>query len=226
MNNIDIKQFAATIDHTNLKPDAQIADIQVLCKEAAEYGFAAVCVNPWHVRLAAEALKNTGVAVAAVIGFPLGATTTAVKVFEAQEAVQNGAQEIDLVINVAALKSQDLHYVREEIKLVKAATKGVLLKVILELGLLDAEEKCLAARIAAAAGADMLKTSTGFFGGATLDDVQLLKETAPGVGIKASGGIRNAEVALQLLAVGATRLGTSSACQIMKELHEINKEEA
>lgn len=221
---MEIRQFAGTIDHTILKPEATREDVVRLCGEAKEYEFAAVCVNPWHVAQAARSLAGSGVAVAAVVGFPLGATTVAVKVFEAGEAVQNGAGEIDLVINVAALKEGLLRYVGEEITRVRKAAPDALLKVILETGLLEPEEKSLAARIAADSGADMLKTSTGFFGGATEDDVRLLTEVAPGLGIKASGGIRDAETALKLLAVGATRLGTSSAVQIIQELKNSQEE--
>jgi deoxyribose-phosphate aldolase len=215
MNNI---QFAATIDHTNLKPEASRADIAKLCEEAKEYAFAAVCINPFYVAYAARKLVGTDVALASVIGFPLGANTAATKTFEAGEAIQNGATEIDLVINVAALKEGMTRTVGEEISRVRAATAGNLLKVILETGLLTTEEKYLAAHIAAESGADMLKTSTGFFGGATEDDVRLLKECAPHLGIKASGGIREAEFALRLIAAGATRLGTSSAILILEQL--------
>ena len=217
---MEITQFTATIDHTNLKPDATQEDIVKLCAEANEFSFAAVCINPWHVSHAAHLLEDSQVRVAVVAGFPLGATTTATKVFEAGEAVQNGAREVDLVINVAALKEGSTRFVSDEISRVRSAIEGVFLKVILETGLLDVEEKRLAVRIAVDSGADMLKTSTGFFGGATEDDVTLLKELAPQLGIKASGGIRDAEFALRLLAAGATRLGTSSAIQIIAKLQE------
>lgn len=214
-------RFAATIDHTMLKPDATRAEIGRLCAEARESRFAAVCVNPWHVSNAVGHLFHSGVAVAAVAGFPLGATTATAKAFEAGEAVQNGAGEIDLVMNIAALKEGLFKVVGEEITRVRQVTRGALLKVILETTLLNKEEKILAARIAVDSGADMLKTSTGFFGGATEDDVRLLAEVAPGLGIKASGGIRDAQSALGLLAAGATRLGTSSALQIILELEKI-----
>ncbi|MCR3922416.1 MAG: deoxyribose-phosphate aldolase [Firmicutes bacterium] len=218
MTNIKSTQFVKTIDHTNLKPDATKTDIRTLCAQARQFNFAAVCVNPWHVAYAVQELAECTVAVAVVVGFPLGATTSSVKVFEAGEAVQSGAREIDLVINVAALKEREIHYIADEIKRVRAVVEGMMLKVILETGLLELEEKKLAAQIAADSGANILKTSTGFFGGATVEDVQLLKQMAPTLGVKASGGIRTAEFALQLLAAGATRLGTSSACQIMAEL--------
>jgi len=217
---MEVNRFAATIDHTMLKPDATGGEIARLCAEAKEFRFAAVCINPWHVTNAARLLSGSGVVVAAVAGFPLGATTTTAKVFEAGEAVQNGAGEIDMVINIAALKEGLLSFVSEEIALIRQVTTGAILKVILETALLEKEEKRIAAKIAVESGADMLKTSTGFFGGATEDDVRLLAEAAPGFGIKASGGIRDARFALRLLAVGATRLGTSSAVQIIRELEK------
>lgn len=215
---MEISRFAATIDHTMLKPDATRSEIARLCAEAKEFAFAAVCVNPWHVANAAQLLSRSGVAVAAVAGFPLGATTTPAKAFEAGEAVQNGAGEIDLVINIAALKEGLLSLVSDEIATVRKVTAGAKLKVILETALLEKEEKRLAARLAVESGADLLKSSTGFFGGVTEDDIRLLAEAAPGLGIKASGGIRDARFALRLLAVGATRLGTSSAVKIIREL--------
>ncbi len=214
------KLLATYIDHTNLLPDATREEIILLCNEAKEYSFAAVCVNPWHVQYAAKLLSESAVKVASVIGFPLGATTSAVKAFEAGEALQNGADEIDMVINIAALKDGMLRYVRDEISRVRQSTEGALLKVILETTLLDDEEKRSAAMLAAEAGADMVKTSTGFNSGATTADVVILKETVPELGIKASGGIRDASFALQLIQAGATRLGTSSAVKILKELEE------
>ncbi|MDW7651556.1 MAG: deoxyribose-phosphate aldolase [Bacillota bacterium] len=220
-----IKKLAAAIDHTLLKADTTREEITALCAEAKEHRFAAVCVNPWHTALASRTLQGTGVAVAVVAGFPLGANTTAAKVFEAGEAVQNGATEIDLVINVAALKDGLERYVREEISRVKAATEGTLLKVIIETGLLKHEEKVIAVELAAQAGADMIKTSTGFHGGATTDDVRLIKELVSHLGIKASGGIRSAAFALELLTVGATRIGTSSAVTILQELQNKSEEE-
>lgn len=214
------KQLVAAIDHTNLKIDATPQEIVKLCAEAKEFQFAAVCVNPWHTALAARLLKGSTVNVAVVVGFPLGANTAGVKVFEAGEAIQNGATEIDLMINVAALKDGMERYVAEEISRVRSVCENVLLKVILETALLTDEEKRLAARIAAGAGADMVKTSTGFFGGATEDDVLLLKAEVPHLRIKASGGIRTAEFALRLLTAGATRLGTSNAVDILQKLEK------
>jgi len=205
------------IDHTNLAATATRKDIDRLCREALEYGFAAVCLNPWHVSHAAGQLKGTGVKVAAVVGFPLGATTSTVKAFEAGEAVGNGAGEIDLVINLAALKEAQVNYVRDELLQVRNRTRGALLKVILETALLTEQEKREAALLARDCGAEMVKTSTGYAGGATLEDVKLLKETVPGLGIKASGGIRDTAFALALLDAGAARLGTSSAVRLVQE---------
>lgn len=211
------RPFSSYIDHTNLKADATRDDIIRLCREAADYSFFAVCVTPYFVAQAVRQLNGTNVKVAAVVGFPLGTHTTAAKVFEAGEAVQNGASEIDLVINVGALKEGLTRYVGEEILRVKAVTENALLKVILETGLLRDEEKRLAAAIAADSGADMLKTSTGFHGGATADDVRLLRDASP-LPVKASGGIRTAESALALITAGADRLGTSSAIDIIQEI--------
>jgi deoxyribose-phosphate aldolase len=210
--------IASFIDHTNLSPDASREDIGALCREAVEFQFAAVCVNPGRVRQAARLLQGTGVHVATVIGFPLGATTMATKAFEAGEAVQNGADELDLVLNIAALKEGACRAIGNEITRVRQCAVGKTLKVILETALLTNEEKRLAAKLAGENGADMVKTSTGFFGGVTVDDVLLLKETVPDLGIKASGGIRDATFALELITAGATRLGTSSAVKIMREL--------
>jgi deoxyribose-phosphate aldolase len=205
------------IDHTNLSATATGEEIERLCREAVEYGFAAVCINPWHVRLAAGLLAGTAVKVAAVVGFPLGATTDTVKVFEAGEAVRNGAGEIDLVINLAALKAGMTKYVLNELQRVRESTTGTLLKVILETAVLTGEEKRLAARLARDCGAEMVKTSTGYAGGATIEDVRLLKQTVPEIGVKASGGIRGSAFALALLAAGAVRLGTSSAVKLLQD---------
>jgi len=213
-----LEQLALYIDHTNLKAEATRQDIRKLCDEAREYGFAAVCVNPWHTAHAVSALAGSGVAVAVVVGFPLGANSSAVKVCEAREAVEQGAGEIDLVLNIGALKSGLTRQVGEEVAWVRRVVPGTLLKVILETSLLTWEEKCLAANICSDEGADMLKTSTGFAGGATVDDVRFLKSVAPGLGVKASGGIRSAVLAWQLIEAGADRLGTSNALKIIDEL--------
>lgn len=214
------KPLASYIDHTNLSPLAQKKDIERLCREAVENGFVAVCINPCHVEQASRLLENTGVEVAAVVGFPLGANTTAAKVFEAQDAVKRGATEIDMVINIAALKEGLHDYVEEEIKQVRKAVGSALLKVIIESPLLEDDEKRVIARLAVQAGADMLKTCTGFNGKATVHDVRLLKDLAPHTGVKASGGIRDASFAMELIAVGADRIGTSSALEIVKSIEE------
>jgi deoxyribose-phosphate aldolase len=213
-----LKLLSSCIDHTNLKADATREDIALLCSEAKEFNFAAVCVNAWHVQFAARQLSGTGVKVAAVVGFPLGATTSATKAFEAGEAVQNGAGEIDMVINIAALKGGLTRLVKEEIIRVRQSAPGALLKVILETGLLSDEEKGTAAMLARESGAEMVKTSTGFSGGATVADVALFREIVPELGVKASGGIRDAVFALELITAGAVRIGSSSALKMIEEI--------
>lgn len=211
-------ELAKYIDHTLLKADATPADIARLCDEAAAAGFAAVCVNPVYVGLAAHMLAGSGVKVATVIGFPLGATLTAVKVAEAQEAVLRKADELDMVMNIGAARAGQWEAVTEDIRAVVAAAAGKTVKVILETTLLTAEEKRLACEASLAAGAHYVKTSTGFAaGGATIEDVHLLAETVAGkAGVKASGGIRTREQAEALLAAGATRLGTSAGLTLTK----------
>ncbi|MCS7184888.1 MAG: deoxyribose-phosphate aldolase [bacterium] len=206
------------IDHTLLKPNATQEDIKRLCEEAKKYRFASVCVNPHYVSLAHELLKGTGVRVTTVVGFPLGATTTSTKVQEAKEAIANGADEIDMVINISALKSGDDKTVLEDIKAVRKATEGHILKVIIETSLLTKEEKIRACLLAKEAGADFVKTSTGFSGGgATVEDVMLMREVVgKDIGVKASGGIRDIHTARKMVAAGATRLGTSASVEIIK----------
>lgn len=206
------------IDHTLLKPNATQEDIKKLCEEARKYRFASVCVNPHFVSLASHLLKGSGVRVTTVVGFPLGATTTSTKVQEAREAIANGADEIDMVINIGALKSGDDKTVLEDIKAVREVTKGHILKVIIETGLLTKEEKIRACLLAKEAGADFVKTSTGFSGGgATVEDVMLMREVVgKDIGVKASGGIRDITTARKLIAAGATRLGTSASVEIIK----------
>ena len=215
------ERLAALIDHTLLKPDATRADILTLCAEAEAHRFASVCVNPCWVRVAADALAASGVPVCAVIGFPLGATTTAVKVYEAGEALRDGAREIDMVINVGALRGGAFDVVREDIAAVAGVCHraGALLKVILETGLLDDGQKETACRLAAEAGADFVKTSTGFgAGGATVADVQLMRRVVgPAIGVKASGGIRDLPTLLAMVSAGATRIGASAGVRIMAE---------
>ncbi len=211
--------LAKYIDHTLLKPDATQADIDTLCDEALEYGFAAVCINPTWVKRAAERLRGSDVKVATVIGFPLGATTSEIKAMETRRALRDGAREVDMVINIGALKSAQHELVRKDIeKVVDAAHEGgAITKVILETGLLTDEEKVIAAALAKQAKADFVKTSTGFSGGgATVYDVALMRETVgPDMGVKASGGVRTLEDAEDMIAAGATRIGASAGVQII-----------
>ena len=216
-------ELAKMIDHTILKPIATQEDVTKLCNEALEYGFASVCINPSFVPLAANTLKSSTVLVCTVIGFPLGSTTTDVKVFEAQEAVKNGAMEVDMVINIGALKEQHEDVVFQDIRAVVEATKGAnseaITKVIIETCYLSDEEKILACRLAKKAGAHFVKTSTGFgSGGATTHDISLMRETV-GVemGVKASGGIKNLQQVLSMVRAGATRIGASAGVDIVKE---------
>ncbi|MDW7740039.1 MAG: deoxyribose-phosphate aldolase [Bacillota bacterium] len=208
--------MADYIDHTLLKPEATEADIIKLCREAIENRFYAVCINASYVKTAALELAGSDVKVSVVVGFPLGATTTAVKAFEAEEAVNNGADEIDMVIHIGALKSRNEQYVLSDISAVVKAANGKIVKVIIETGLLDDEEKILACNLAKEAGANFVKTSTGFGpGGATIADVQLMRETVgPGIGVKASGGVRTPEDARKMIEAGASRIGTSSGVKI------------
>ena len=205
------------VDHTLLKADSTPQQIRALCDEAVRFGTASVCVNGCYVPLAADCLKGTPVKVCAVIGFPLGAMSTAAKVFEARDAVAAGAEEIDMVINIGRLKAGDTAYVLEEIRAIKAAIGTRVLKVIIETCLLTEEEKITMCRLVTESGADFIKTSTGFStGGATFDDVRLFAApVGPGVQIKAAGGIRTREDMEEFLRLGATRLGTSSAVKIL-----------
>lgn len=212
--------LASYIDHTLLKPDASREDILRVCEEAARYRFKSVCVNPIWVGTVHNALKDTGVATCSVIGFPLGATTTEVKVFEAQGALQDGADEIDMVIDIAAARSGDREALVRDIASVAEAVHeaGAILKVIIEAALLTDEQKVLACEAAVEAGADFVKTSTGFNGpGATVSDVALMRRTVgPELGVKASGGVRSREDALAMIDAGATRIGASSGIAIVK----------
>ena len=206
------------IDHTLLKPEATKAQIEKLCGEAKEYNFKSVCVNSYYVKYAKELLKGSDVLVCTVIGFPLGQNTTEVKVAETKDAIKNGADEIDMVINIGALKSKDEDYVLNEIKEIRNACKGKTLKVIIETCLLTDEEKITACKLSKEAGADFVKTSTGFSThGATIEDVKLMRETVgEDMGVKASGGIRDKETALKMVEAGATRLGVSAGVEIVK----------
>lgn len=210
------------IDHTLLKPDATSSMIESLCREAIENNFYAVCVNPCFVKFAKDLLKGSNVKVATVIGFPLGANTKEVKAFETEDAIKNGADEVDMVINIGALKNKDYDLVKEDIKSVVEAAKGKIVKVIIETCLLTDDEKKKACELALEAGAHFVKTSTGFSsGGATVEDVKLMKSVVGDkMGIKASGGIRDLETARKMIEAGATRLGTSSGVKIAKELHK------
>ncbi|MGI5998031.1 MAG: deoxyribose-phosphate aldolase [Lutispora sp.] len=216
-----MKDLAPYIDHTILKPEASEEDIARICNEALEYGFASVCINPCYVKLASSILKNSSVKVCTVIGFPLGANTSIVKAFEAEEAIQNGAHEIDMVLNIGALKNGDLQYVTEDIAAVARVCKGkALLKVIIETCLLEDDEKVEACKAAKLAGADYVKTSTGFSkAGAREEDVALMRKVVgDDMGVKASGGIRDLDTALAMIRAGATRIGASASINIMKEL--------
>jgi len=213
--------IAKYIDHTLLKPEATKEQIEKLCQEAKEYEFASVCVNPTWVSLASELLKDSSVKVCTVIGFPLGATTTETKVFEAKNAMEHGATELDMVINIGALKSGDEELVKNDIQSVVEAAKGkALVKVIIETSLLTDEEKEKASRLSVEAGADFVKTSTGFStGGATINDISLMRKVVgPDIGVKASGGVRSSEDAQQMIEAGATRIGASSGVAIVKGL--------
>ncbi len=213
--------LASFIDHTNLKPDAQPAEIEQLCREALQYKFAAVCVNPVHVRTAARMLRGSKVIVCSVVGFPLGAVPTAAKVYETRRAIRDGAREIDMVINVGALKAGHDDDVRSDIRaLVEACNEGgAHLKVIIEAALLDDEQKVRACRLSKEAGAHFVKTSTGFGpGGATIHDVDLMRRTVgEGTGVKAAGGIRTFGDLTNMLAAGATRIGASASIKIIGE---------
>lgn len=209
--------IASRIDHTLLKPDATEDDIRNLCREAREYGFAAACVNPVWVNLCRRLLQDTGVMVATVVGFPLGAMPAEAKAEEAAQAVAGGADELDMVMNLGFLKSGRNAEVEEDIRGVVQAAGGKTVKVIIETALLTEEEKSKACRLARQAGAHFVKTSTGFSkGGATVHDVALMRRTVgDSMGIKASGGIRTAEQACRLLTAGATRIGTSAGVGII-----------
>jgi len=212
--------IAALIDHTILKPEAARADVVKVCREAREYRFASVCVNPYWVPLVARELGGSGVKVCTVVGFPLGATTTDTKVCETTEALRNGAQEIDMVINVGALRSGEFDTVRNDIEqVVRVAHRaGAIVKVILETALLDDGQKTMASRLAKAAGADFVKTSTGFSsGGATAHDIALMRAAVgPEMGVKASGGIRTLQDVKTMTAAGATRIGASASVKIIE----------
>jgi deoxyribose-phosphate aldolase len=212
--------IAQVIDHTLLKPEVTEEEIRRLCDEGKRYGFASVCVNPIWVGLCADWLRGSGVKVCTVSGFPLGANKPEVKAKEAEMAIQDGADEIDMVANIGALRSGDFGWVEEDIKAVRHATgKGKILKVIIETAVLTNEEKIRATQIIMACGANFVKTSTGFgYNGATVEDVMLLKKVVVDkIKIKASGGIRDYNTAVELIKAGASRIGTSSGVKIVEQ---------
>ncbi|WP_264738594.1 deoxyribose-phosphate aldolase [Cytobacillus firmus] len=212
---------AKMIDHTLLKADATKDQIEKICAEAKEYNFASVCVNPSWVKLSSDLLNGTEVKVCTVIGFPLGASTPETKAFETKNAIENGATEVDMVINIGALKGGDNELVEGDIRAVVDAARGkALTKVIIETCLLTEEEKVRACELSVKAGADFVKTSTGFStGGATAEDIALMRKTVgPEIGVKASGGVRSAEDAQKMIDAGATRIGASSGAAIVNGL--------
>jgi len=215
------EKLASMIDHTLLKPEATPAEIEQICKEATEFNFASVCINPGYVEIANEKLKGSNVKVCTVISFPLGATTTNSKVCETEDAIAGGAQEVDMVINIGRLRSRDYNYVENDIRqVVKVAhSKNAITKVIIETCLLTDEEKERACLLAKNAGADFVKTSTGFSkSGATTADVALMRKVVgSGMGVKASGGVRSFADAISMIESGATRIGTSSGIKILLE---------
>ena len=212
--------YAKFIDHTLLKPESTRQQIDQIIDEAKEYNFKSICVNPTHVKYAAERLNDSGVLVCTVIGFPLGATTTATKIFETEDAIKNGATELDMVINIGALKDGRFEDVQKDIEGVVGAANGKTVKVIIETVLLSDEEKVKASELAKAAGADFVKTSTGFAGGgATPEDVKLMKDTVGDeLEVKASGGVRSLEDFNRMIDAGATRIGASAGVQIIQGL--------
>ncbi len=221
---ISRRQLAKMIDHTQIKPNATKDDVIKLCSEAKDFGFGCVCVNSAYVSWAAQLLRETDVRVCSTAGFPFGAALSEVKAFEASRAVENGAREIDMVINIGALKSGDYETVRRDIKAVvdvKHSHSNVIVKVIIETPYLAHEEKVRACKLAKDAGADFVKTSTGLVGGATVEDVRLMRETVgQDVGVKAAGGIRTSQQALAMIEAGANRIGTSTGVAIVEGLRE------
>ncbi|MDD4570117.1 MAG: deoxyribose-phosphate aldolase [Tepidanaerobacteraceae bacterium] len=216
-------ELAKYIDHTLLKATATFEDIKLLCLEAKEYGFYSVCVNSYYVKHVVNILRGSNINVAVTVGFPLGAMSTSSKVFEAAEAVKAGASEVDMVMNVGLLKSGDFYAVQEDIaqvvKIVKETNSKAKVKVILEMGYLDENEKVSACQLAKAAKADFVKTSTGFgSGGATVEDVAIMRKlVGDSMGVKASGGIRDLKTALAMIEAGATRIGSSSGIAIIQD---------
>ena len=207
------------IDHTVLKADTPLETVKRICDEAMEYGFASVCINPCHVAYCADYLKDSDVNVCTVIGFPLGANTSAVKAFETKDAIANGADEIDMVMNIGALKDKNYDLVRDDVKAVVEAANGTLVKVILETCLLTEDEIKKACELCVEAKADYVKTSTGFSTrGATIEDVRIMKEAVHAKPkVKAAGGVRTPEDMVKIVAAGADRIGTSAGCSLVKK---------
>ena len=207
------------IDHTVLKADTPLETVKRICDEAMEYGFASVCINPCHVAYCADYLKDSDVNVCTVIGFPLGANTSAVKAFETKDAIANGADEIDMVMNIGALKDKNYDLVRDDVKAVVEAANGTLVKVILETCLLTEDEIKKACELCVEAKADYVKTSTGFSTrGATIEDVRIMKEAVHGKAkVKAAGGVRTPEDMVKIVAAGSDRIGTSAGCSLVKK---------
>lgn len=222
MKVLNKENIASVIDHTLLRPDASFADIGNLCEEALQYGFYSICINPFFIKIAKEILTDSNVSVTTVIGFPLGMTLTEVKVYEAMNASLLGADELDIVVNIGALKSGDLNTVSKDISDVIRATEGLVHKVIIETCYLDEGEKRKIVEIALDAGAEFIKTSSGFgLKGALVRDVRLIKDiVGEAAGIKAAGGIRTPARVLDMLRAGATRIGTSAGVKIMREFRE------
>ena len=217
---MQVQNWNQYFDHTNLAQDATKEEIIALCKEAKQYHFASVCVNPYRVGVARQELKNSGVEVCTVVGFPLGASQTSIKVMETKKAIKDGATEIDMVMNIGALKDKDYDKVKKDIKKVKkACSKNAILKVILETGMLEENEIIKACQLAVAAKADFVKTSTGFYEKkATVEAVKIMKDTvADKAKVKAAGGIRDLKTAKAMIEAGADRLGTSATVNIVKE---------
>jgi len=218
---ISRNQLAKMLDHTLIKPTATKDHVTKLCEEAKKYNFGCVCVNPVYVPLAVQLLRGTNVKVSSTAGFPYGSTLPEVKAFEAKRSLESGAQEIDMVMNVGALKSRDYETVKKDIEAVanlKRSFKDVVVKVIIETGYLTDEEKVMACNLAKEAGADFVKTSTGIVGGATIEDVKLMRKTVgEKMGVKAAGGIRTLQQALAMIEAGANRIGTSTGVAIIEE---------
>ena len=213
--------IARLIDHTSLRPDVTGVQIEILCEEALKYNFFSICINPHFLPLARTFLANSRVKICTVVGFPLGANLSSVKAYEAREATREGADEIDMVINISALKDKDYKKVQQDIQAVVKSAKGLICKVILETVLLSNEEKEIGCKIAGEAGAHFVKTSTGFeSGGATVEDVQLMRKTVGNhMGVKAAGGIRDYNTAFKMVGAGATRIGASKGAEIVKGSH-------